>query len=101
MTAPIVWHESREPRLTANLEFAIRLDGDLCARQLGRLAPPTSGQLWDRLAERDVQAHGEPRPLRVPTWRAAAYPAEARRVVRANIENRRPAMRATRAGSQE
>lgn len=58
------------------------------------------GQLWQREAARDVQAHGEPTPRR--GRRAKSYygdtsPLWTRNYFRDEIERRRPAMRAARA----
>lgn len=62
------------------------------------------GQLWQREAARDVQAHGEPTPrtkregdrLRNEVKRKPS-PQGARRIIAERIERRRLAMRATRA----
>lgn len=105
--APIEEHESREPRddpdwtIAASTKWRNRV-----RRAVGNQAAPIPrGQLWQREAARDVQAHGEPRPVdalrliaRGGTVEAlASFPGEARRYIADGIERRRPAMRATRA----
>ena len=105
--APIEEHESREPRddpdwtIAASTKWRNRV-----RRAVGNQAAPIPrGQLWQREAARDVQAHGEPRPVdalrliaRGGTVEAlASFPGEARRYIADGIERRRPAMRVTRA----
>lgn len=98
--APIEEHESREPRddpdwtIAASTKWRNRV-----RRAVGNQAAPIPrGQLWQREAARDVQAHGEPRPF-VPGHDIlfVQYPTTCRTYVRGMIERRRPIMRAARA----
>lgn len=98
--APIVWHDDRTPMHNPCLPFA------RSTRDLGIQARRIPGQLWQREAARDVQAHGEPKPRR---WQrtprrlvdvmsgARGDRAAVDAYLRGEVERRRPAMRATRA----
>ena len=99
--APIVYHNTRGhiPPWCDSLGFWAAIYGDGDSRTVHR-DPRPDGQLWEREAERDVQAHGEPAAHESPnalTYRAASFDPEIRPYIAEQIERRRPAMRATRA----
>lgn len=108
MTAPIVWHDVRQNIPDRSLRHLAPIWGSTKARArtgdhgcAGRETEHVVvGDLWEREAERDVQAHGEPAPRRgrrAATDDAVTSPIWARNHLRNEIERRRPAMRAARA----
>lgn len=101
--APIVFHYARDVALDPEELAAVAetyADGDCGAVRLDR-----DGQLWQREAARDVQAHGEPghSPTRREKIRRLyeqshrQSPKLARQGIDLVLETRRPAMRAARA----
>lgn len=92
MTAPIVTQDhEREVTGTALLLFGI-FYGDVEAR---KNVVAESGQLWERLTERDVTAHGD--PLKIERSKRGHWTrSEASSFVRKQIERRRLAMRERR-----
>lgn len=96
-SAPIVEHDSREPRDRPDWSVAASTKWrDRVRRALGTgVGPLPPGQLWQRLAEFDVERHG--RPITVGRPREYVSPFAAWHFLANLIERRRPAMRAARA----
>lgn len=57
MTAPIVFHASREPRSERSIAASCRFDGDEHLAQIADGVPVTPGQLWERVGGQDVLVH--------------------------------------------
>lgn len=110
MTAPIVWQETRIPIPPRDLR-ALSFRASLTKRRAqhrGSAGVSVAGQLWERLAECGVRAHGEPVALgtRWDEWvqrgtrsPILGYPDVSRWFIAIQIERRRPAMRARRDGA--
>lgn len=103
--APIVWNSDRLPlsaialaTIGPSFGSAKRRDEIAAALWAGERPPRPPGQLWQRLAEREVATFGEPYPLWPEHGRREGVirrdPVLARLLTDRNIEARRPAMRA-------
>ena len=101
MSAPIIWKVTGRP---VSAWYLQRATDERRAEADARAALRTPGQLWQRLAELDVERHGEPKPStareKIRRLRERAHPLAprpARLILDELVEHRRPAMRAARA----
>lgn len=72
MTAPIVRHILRVPMSKTAVKLTSEITSSTKIRMQRRTTTDTPGQLWQRLAARDVQTYGQPKPLRIPYGRPPA-----------------------------
>lgn len=99
MTAPVVWHWGRGPMNRDDLLVAGMTQGRAkqraeIERREGVAMPRPDGDLWQRVAHRDVLAHGPARPVDlgrrgIPV--ALMTPGAVQRIMRPIIEHRRNA----------